>query len=380
MPTTITPGKISWNNLWLIYDHIYNNGPVSQQDLSYALRLSRPTIAAKLNELEEHGLVQKNGVTVTEQVGRKAAAYSIVSNCHVAIGAEILKDQIKLLMVDLTGNYSHRKVDRLRFENSEPYVRRVCETIEAYIRTLPVSREQILGIGFSMQGLVSSDGTRITYGKILNCTGMQIQTFQKYLHLPCRFLHDADAAAGSELWVCPELNDFVYLLISIHMGVSIVHSRAHLSGIHGHAALVEHLSLHPNGKPCYCGKRGCIETTCSMSALLGDTSEELFFDKVRNGDPAYAQRWNRYLKDLARAIHVVYLAYDSICVLGGYLAAWLTEEDIEKIYEELETLSLFPEKHDFIRISRQPKHSITIGAALPYIRDFLNRHDVVRDS
>ena len=47
MKKAITPGQISRTNLELIYHYIYKNGPVSQQDISYDLRLSRPTVTSK---------------------------------------------------------------------------------------------------------------------------------------------------------------------------------------------------------------------------------------------------------------------------------------------------------------------------------------------
>ena len=74
---------------------------------------------------------------------------------------------------------------------------------------------------------------------------------------------------------------------------------------------------------------------------------------------------------LARAINNSHLLYDTVFVLGGYLAQHLLNEDIEIIYDEIERLSPFPESRDFIQISKMPVHNITIGAALPYIREFL---------
>ena len=53
MKKTITPGQISQNNLKLIYQYIYQNDSVSQQDIVYALHLSRRTVSAKIAELEE---------------------------------------------------------------------------------------------------------------------------------------------------------------------------------------------------------------------------------------------------------------------------------------------------------------------------------------
>ena len=256
MKKAITPGQISRTNLELIYHYIYKNGPVSQQDISYDLRLSRPTVTSKLGELETLGMIKKDGQISSDLVGRKAAAYAIVPDYRVAIGVEVQKEQFKILTVDLTGSYSLRKVIPLTYENTEEYVYSVCDHINTYIAALGISDEQLLGIGISLPGLVSADGTEVTYGRILDCTGLQLSRFQKYLRYPCRFLHDASAAAGSELWASPELPDFVYLNISIHLGASMIHNHEILSGKHGYAATIEHVQIQPNGPLCYCGKNG----------------------------------------------------------------------------------------------------------------------------
>ena len=74
----ITPKQIKNTNRQLIYNLIYRQEKISQQEISYTLRLSRPTVTANLNELEETGLIYKNGQIDSDLIGRKAAAYSIV--------------------------------------------------------------------------------------------------------------------------------------------------------------------------------------------------------------------------------------------------------------------------------------------------------------
>ena len=371
MKNSITPGQISQNNLKLIYQYIYQNGPVSQQDIAYDLRLSRPTITTKIGELESKGLIRKEGKISSELAGRKASAYSISPEYRSAIGVEILKTQVKLLSVDLTGRSSNRIVIDLVYENSADYIARLCKEINHYIETLPSDRSQILGVGLSFPGLVSADATKIIYGKILDCTGLKISSFEKLLPFPCRFLHDADAAADSELWASPELKNFVYLNLSVHLGASMVYDRKIVSGRHGYSATIEHIQLDPKGKLCYCGKRGCTETFCSLSSLLNGEEEEAFFTSLRNGDPKHLERWQFFLHYLALAINNMHLLYDTDFVIGGYLAANLLEEDIDYIYDEISQMTPFPESRDYIKISKMPKHSITIGAALPYIRNFL---------
>ena len=134
-------------------------------------------------------------------------------------------------------------------------------------------------------------------------------------------IHDADSAAA-ELWASPDLNDAFYLSLSNHLGASLISERRLISGIHGHSSTIEHIQMEPGGNLCYCGKHGCMETLKTF-------------------------------------------------ILGGYLAPYLNESDLAFLYMEIEKLTPFPETSDFLQISKMPKHNITIGAALPYIQEFL---------
>ena len=71
MEKSITPNQIKENNRNLIYQYIYRNLNVSQQDISYDLHLSRPTVTTNLSSLEEDGLIIKNGQISTEYVDER---------------------------------------------------------------------------------------------------------------------------------------------------------------------------------------------------------------------------------------------------------------------------------------------------------------------
>lgn len=373
MKKSITPNQIRENNRNLIYQYIYRNPKVSQQDIAYDLHLSRPTVTTNLSSLEEDGLITKNGQIDTEYVGRKAAAYTIVPDFRVGIGVEILKKEVKMIAVNLYGEKILRSVYDISFRNEDDYFQKVCQEILSFKSSIGLADKQILGIGFAMQGLISPDFQTVLYGKVLECTGLSITAFTRYLPYPCSFIHDADSAAISELWVSPDLNDAFYLSLSNHLGASIISDRKLISGNHGHSSTIEHIQMEPEGKLCYCGKHGCMETLCSIHSLL-DESETIdsFFQKVRKPEEAARKRWLSYLRHLARSVNLLHLIYDKTFILGGYLAPYLLESDLAFLYEEIKKLTPFPEDSDFLQISKMPKHNITIGAALPYIQDFLN--------
>ena len=368
-----TPNKIKQNNRNIIYNYIYLKKKVSQQDICYDLHLSRPTVTTNLTALENEGLIMKCGQIDTEFVGRKASAYSIVPNYRIGIGVEILKEEVKMIAVDLYGEKIDRFVFQINYKNEDNYYQTVCNKILEFQDIAGISKEHILGIGFAMQALISPDKKSVLYGKILSCTGLSINAFTKYLPYPCSFVHDADSAAISELWVSPELKDAFYLSISKHLGASIISKGKILTGKHGHNSTIEHIQMQTKGILCYCGKTGCMETLCSLSALLKkEESLEFFFLNLRNKEPSFLERWNYFLSNLAKAINMLHLVYDTDFILGGYLAPYLCEEDLAFLHEKIQQMTPFYESADFLLISKMPKHNISIGAALPYIQKFLN--------
>lgn len=374
MTKSITPGKIKQTNRELIYRYIYKKRKTSQQDISYTLHLSRPTVTSKLAELEEEGLIRRAGQFDSEFVGRKAVAYTVTEDYRVSVGVEILRREVKIIVMNLYGEKIGREVLPLAFRQDESYYRSVCNEILAFLAQLGIPTEKVLGMGIAVQGLVSPDGRTITYGKILQCTGLTIDAFASGLPFPCQFVHDANGAANSELWLSPDLQDMVYFSLSRHLGAAMVCGRRILTGQHGHTATVEHMMMRKDGDPCYCGRRGCMETLCSLKALLGDEPIESFFDRLERGSGSDVdKRWQTYLDHLAEAINMLHLLYDSVFVLGGYLAPYLTQEDIDGIYDRIDAMTPFDEPRDFIRISLMPKHNIAIGAALPYLEAFLKR-------
>ncbi len=376
MRKSITPKQIKATNRQLIYDYIYEYEKVSQQEIAYALHLSRPTVATNLAELEADGLIYKNGQQESELIGRKAVGYSINAVYRVAIGVEVRSRIVKVIAVDLYGRGADCVTLEIPYMNEEDYFKSVGEAIQQYIFKHGFTEEQLLGIGFAMQGLVSSDGISILYGAILRNTGLKVTSFSKYLPYPCVFIHDPEGAALTELWHSPCLQNAIYISLSNHLGGAMITNGRVRAGKHGHNATFEHIQVRPRGELCYCGKRGCLETLCSMKALVGEEAPEPFFEAVRSGSPEEVKRWKTFLGNLAPMIHMLHLVRDVDIVLGGHLAQFITEEDVSYLYDKVREISPFNDADDYIVMSKMPRHNITIGAALLYIRAFLEDIDV----
>ena len=373
MQKKITPIQIKKNNRYQIYDYIYRKKRVSQNDIAADLRLSRPTIAANIADLEEDGLIFKDGQQSSDQIGRKATVYSAVPDYKIAIGVELTARHVKIIAIDLYGQKLERKVHDLKYSNNDSYYKKTSELIQKFIDEFNIHPEKILGVGIAMQGLVSPDGNTIVYGKIMECTGVTIDVFSRYLPYRCTFVHDPEGAALSELWVSPELDNAIYISLSEHLGGALILDRNISRGKSGHSATFEHIQYDKDGEKCYCGKTGCFETVLSVHYLLGDEDEEEFFKKVRIPGTTEAEKWHTFLVTLGSLIGPLHLVNDVNFILGGHLAPYIKEEDLDVLYEVIRRDCPFEETDDFILISKMPSHNINIGAALPFVWEFLDK-------
>lgn len=88
--------------------------------------------------------------------------------------------------------------------------------------------------------------------------------------------NDATAAAIGE-WIFGAgkgLKHFVYVTVSTGVGSGIVVNGARYAGIQGNAGEIGHLVMKPEGRLCRCGRRGCLETLASGTAIQRSAMEQ----------------------------------------------------------------------------------------------------------
>lgn len=130
-------------------------------------------------------------------------------------------------------------------------------------------------------------------------------------------VNDAQAAAWGEYRFGIGLGcaNFAFVTVSTGIGAGIVANGQMVIGRNGLAGHLGHVVTDPNGEPCGCGRRGCLEAVASGSALarlggasLGRTiSTPELFDEAKSGN--------------ARAEAVLTAAAENIALAFGNLAA-----------------------------------------------------------
>ena len=368
--------KISMNDIRKknysdVYRLIYQGQRISKSKIASSLEMSLPTVTQHLSTLEAEGLIEKQG-QMTSGIGRKAAAYSIRPEARVSVGVEILPDHITAVALNLYGAVIGKKEAKLAFSEKDDYFAALSSIICDLLQGSNIPNDAVLGVGVGMQGLVSEDGQRVLYGKIMDCTGLTVRPLAERLPFPVRLVHDAECAAELELWRNPKLTDVIYLSLGVHLGGAIIMHGQIQRGRTGRTGTFEHMTLVEGGRPCYCGKLGCMECYCSVDAMLedGETLSD-FFSQLRQGTPAQVQRWTDYLDYLAMALNNLHMVLDCTIILGGHIAPYLIEQDIDALFSKLQERTAFPEEENFICIGTQENNAVAAGAAIPFVRTFL---------
>ena len=369
--TTLTLKQI---NKHTVYQYIYRQRETSKFQIVQDLNMGLSTVSQNLTTLEKEGLIERNAYFASTG-GRKAQIIRIVPDLKIAIGIGILKNMFHLTAVDLYGNAIFTDTFSVPYSNTPAYYEQIAGTVREFISSNQYEDEKILGISIATQGVTSPDHTTITYGTIMNNTGMKLEEFSHRLPYPCYLEHDSKSAAFLELWNHPELDSAVVFLLNRNLGGAIITNHQIHQGNSMHSGTLEHMCINPDGPLCYCGNRGCLETYCSVDSLeqaAGMTIKEFFPLLREKKSSQLVQVWKDYLNHLAFAMKNLNLIIDAPVIISGYLAPYFTDEDLSYLTEHINLSAPFKLGKDQILVGTNGQYTPAIGAALYYVDQFIH--------
>lgn len=372
-----------------VFRYVNSRSETSMPDISAALDISGPTVLTIVKELKQDGIVEEVG-ELKSTGGRKAKAISAVKDVRYAIGIDITANHVSLVYTNLDRKALDHKRIRKRFFCTEAYFQETAEILEQFIDENGISREKIEGVGISLPGIVDRQENVLTRSHILKIENVSRDRWTSYIPYSCELLNDANAAAITEDECCkrPESN-MVYLSLSNTVGGAVVFAdemksndgiRSDFEGIamymgnNWRSGEFGHIVLHPEGKTCYCGKKGCLDAYCS-ALVLADLEEgnlKAFFEKMESGNERYRQIWEEYLDNLAIAVDNLRMCFDCEVVLGGYVGNYM-EPYIGRLRAKVAVKNIFGGSGEYVRACWCRDEASAYGAALYQIEKYISR-------
>ncbi len=356
-----------------VFRYIYSSEtPVSKQDVARSLSLSLPTVGQNLRELLDTGLLELQG-TFDSTGGRKPKAIGITANYRYAVGIMISSRHIHITCIDLRAHQVCSKAVVKPFVAGGDYGKELSQILEGFLDENGIDRTRLLGVGIALPGIPDEETGSIRLSHAVTPRSIEIAELKKYIPYPCFIENDANAGGVAEWWNNSENATMVYLCVQKGVGGAVLLNDSTYMYTHPHSGEFGHMCIVPGGRPCGCGKRGCLEAYCSTARFsddLGITRED-FFSSMEAGNKDFKELWDDYLKYLAIGIYNIHTVLDCDIVLGGVLAQYI-EPYMDDLRRKISEVSAFPTDASYLRFSKYRKWTSCVGVALHFISDFID--------
>ena len=246
------------------------------------------------------------------------------------VGIDLGGTKTEGIAMDVDGNILHR--ERRPTPQAKGYA-----AILSNIQELVLDLEQRAGkpcrVGVGMPGAISVETGLHRNSNTVCLNGMPVKNdLETLLQREIRIANDANCFALSEaLDGAGQGYGVVFgVILGTGVGGGIVYNGRLHEGAQHIAGEWGHNVLEPDGPPCYCGKRGCVETFLSGPGLVRDyqaaggkpaLDARAIAQAAADGDEQAEAALRRYLDRFGRALSVVVNILDpDVIVLGGGLS------------------------------------------------------------
>lgn len=200
-----------------------------------------------------------------------------------------------------------------------------------------------------------------------------ISGLRSLLNLPVIVENDASAAAYGEYALADKLHSLIYIGLGTGVGGGLILGDKSYPGSNGFAMEIGHLCVVPDGRPCGCGNRGCLEQYASASGVvlsyaefsgIGRNAEQLAALAVA-GDTHALNAYRRAGDTLGLALAHILKVLDvpDVVIGGGLSQSWSL---LQPAFESRLDQDLIPVLRGKIRVhlSRAGDQAGIIGAAM----------------
>lgn len=363
--------QLKGDNMWdlkktnrsAILRSLHENGGTSRKRLSETLALTPATISKIVSDMMEEGLVTAGASLRNGGAGRREVPVELNPTARCALGMFINIGSAVLSAAWLSGEAIFCETVEIpkkapADETIRGFCRRLLELAEAH--GLP--RERIIGVGIAIRGItdLQSRIARNTFGALGEEDYPLADAVERLTGLRAVMANNIRALCLAQTFVArdKEKTTQYFLRCEYGIGAALSIDGRILVSRTGRCSEIGHIPVvRQGGALCSCGKRGCLETVASPSAMLeqaramcsptetpvlcrlsqqGPVTIHTVMEAARLGDGPVAAMVDRGIELLASALKtVLYTVNPDKVVLYGqlfenrfYLSRFLAEMEV----------------------------------------------------
>ncbi|MGW0480183.1 ROK family protein [Nonomuraea sp. NPDC003214] len=257
------------HNLALVMGTVAAHGPVSRAAVAGRTGLTRTAVSSLVDELLAGGLLTELGPAASGRVGRPGTALAVSEDGPAGLGLEVGVEHLGACVTDLRGEV--RVWSRAESPNAALGPAGVMAALseladDATRRAAELGLRPVAAV-VAVPGLVGDVPGTVARAPNLGWHDVPVAGLWPG-ELPLRVENEANLGALAELWAHPVADDFVHVSAESGIGAALVVGGRLFSGARGLAGELGHMPVHPDGFPCSCGARGCLEQYAGKAAVL----------------------------------------------------------------------------------------------------------------
>ncbi|MED7823761.1 ROK family transcriptional regulator [Streptomyces chiangmaiensis] len=321
----------------LVFTTLLSNGPITRAETARRTRLSPAAITKAVRPLMELGyLVEGVDEGARPAVGRPASLVWVDAGRALFIGIKVTGDEIIAVLADLCCRVRIPRHVRLKGRDPEKVLPAITALVQELLTEADGFGVPVRGLGIAISGDVDRADGVVRYSPFLEWRDVPLaEIVGTATGLPVTVDNDVRALTVAEHWFGAGVGLSNFALVTVGAGIGcglVVHGRV-VSGAHGVAGEIGHLSLDPLGPLCHCGNRGCVEAIAADPAILRGMREATgknvtaaaeALDLAHSGDPGVRQVYARAGEAIGKAIGslVNLLGPERVIISGEGLAAY----------------------------------------------------------
>lgn len=289
-PAPRSQRQMRQRNLSLVLHTLAAEGPLSRAAVAARIGLTRAAVSTLVDELLRGGLLTEQGPGRSGSVGRPGTQLALSDRGPCGLGAEIGVDHLAVCAMDLRGRVRGRLTRQARNQGGEPgaVLAELVALLRRTVRTAADAGLRPAGLTVAVPGLVPWDGATgsatVLRAPNLGWRETRLDALLPREWGPVTVDNEANLGALAELWygagaepapgTAPDSGagrrgaSFVHVSAEIGIGAAVLVDGELLRGTHGFAGELGHVPVRPEGRPCSCGARGCLEAYAGEEAVL----------------------------------------------------------------------------------------------------------------
>ncbi len=205
-----------------------------------------------------------------------------------AIGVDLGGTNLRIAAVDEQGTLLEKTTLGAQISRGRDFViGEMCDAIRALSLKLR-GAGTLKGIGIGVPGIIEmATGTVVQSPNLPDWRDYPArQEIERRLGSTVILENDANAAALGEKWLgaARDCDSMLMFTLGTGVGGGLVLNGRVWHGMNGMAGEVGHITVEPEGHPCGCGNRGCIEQYASATAVVRMAGEAVA-NSIANGIP-----------------------------------------------------------------------------------------------